>query len=303
MSQAIGDHNRHVIYDSGITGATSDKSNDAGQWWKQTGEMGRKRREEEDGGRETTGWTKKTRRGGGEVGAARRMGGWWQIGRERGGGCIEGWWEAGGWSDEGMGVLAIILHRFTPVRDGWMCNEVWDLGVSTCTWLSLIAFCMYCGMMCSMCVYERERVCVCARERGRSAMVKFKCRPLKLNPYRWITHSIPLDLSKLYSYFQLIICIKTKVNLQSHILNSDQTLHQHQPITPPKSFFEFWYVSEYIFVSAHWLLLSEVLCMYFFLHSKTLKFGLNLCVHKKGGLLLETEVGEDSQVAPALNQH
>lgn len=48
-----------------------------------------------DRGRETTGWTKKTRRGGGEVGAARRMGGWWQIGRERGGGCIEGWWEAG----------------------------------------------------------------------------------------------------------------------------------------------------------------------------------------------------------------
>lgn len=37
------------------------------------------------------------------------------------------------WSDGGTRALAIILHRFTPVRDGWRRNEVWDLGVSTCT--------------------------------------------------------------------------------------------------------------------------------------------------------------------------
>lgn len=37
------------------------------------------------------------------------------------------------WSDGGARALAIIRHRFTPVRDGWRRNEVWDLGVSTCT--------------------------------------------------------------------------------------------------------------------------------------------------------------------------
>lgn len=57
-----------------------------------------------------------------------------------------------GWTDGGVRALAIILHRFTPVRDGWTCNEVWDLGVATCACLCLIAFWMYCGMMCRYCV-------------------------------------------------------------------------------------------------------------------------------------------------------
>ena len=49
-------------------------------------------------------------------------------------------------------------HRFTPVRDGWTRNEVWDLGVSTCTWLSFIALWMYCWIMgVSVCVC----VCLC----------------------------------------------------------------------------------------------------------------------------------------------
>lgn len=63
--------------------------------------------------------------------------------------------EEGRWIDGGVRGLAIILHRFTPVRDGWTCNEVWDLGVAACACLCLIAFWMYCGMMC------HHRVCVC----------------------------------------------------------------------------------------------------------------------------------------------
>lgn len=50
---------------------------------------------------------------------------------------------------------AIILHRFTPVRDGWMRNEVWDLGVSTCARLILGAWWMYYGMITCMCLYLR----------------------------------------------------------------------------------------------------------------------------------------------------
>ena len=46
--QAVSDHNRHVICDSGITGAAPDKRNDPRQWWKQTGGM--EREEEEVGG-------------------------------------------------------------------------------------------------------------------------------------------------------------------------------------------------------------------------------------------------------------
>lgn len=45
-------------------------------------------------------------------------------------------------SDGGVRELAIILHRFTPVRVGWTCNEVWDLGVAACACLRLIAFWM-----------------------------------------------------------------------------------------------------------------------------------------------------------------
>jgi len=61
------------------------------------------------------------------------------------------------WSVAGARALAIILHRFTPVRDGWMGNEVWDLGVAARACLRLLAFWMYCGMMCHLCVGE----CVC----------------------------------------------------------------------------------------------------------------------------------------------
>lgn len=63
-------------------------------------------------------------------------------------GGIVGWWRRERWSDRGVKALAIILHRFTPVRDGWMGNEVWDLGVAARACLRLIAFWMYCGMMC-----------------------------------------------------------------------------------------------------------------------------------------------------------
>lgn len=72
-------------------------------------------------GSKTNGWMVVNRRGRG-----------WMYRRRVG-------WRRERWSDGGGRVLAIILHRFTLVRDGWMCNEVWDLGVSTCTWLSLIA--------------------------------------------------------------------------------------------------------------------------------------------------------------------
>lgn len=72
-------------------------------------------------GSKTNGWMVVNRRGRG-----------WTYRRRVG-------WRRERWSDGGGRVLAIILHRFTLVRDGWMCNEVWDLGVSTCTWLSLIA--------------------------------------------------------------------------------------------------------------------------------------------------------------------
>ena len=48
--QAVSDHNRHVICDSGITGAAPDKGNDPRQWWKQTGGIER----EEEGGMD--GW-------------------------------------------------------------------------------------------------------------------------------------------------------------------------------------------------------------------------------------------------------
>ncbi len=37
-------------------------------------------------------------------------------------------WRRERWRDGGVRALAIILHRFTPVRDGWTGNEVWDLG-------------------------------------------------------------------------------------------------------------------------------------------------------------------------------
>ena len=70
---------------------------------------------------------------------------------------MEGEWDGGGRDGvmEGRGRLAIILHRFTPVRDGWTRNEVWDLGVSVCACLRLIAFWMYYGLTCHL------RVCVC----------------------------------------------------------------------------------------------------------------------------------------------
>lgn len=47
------------------------------------------------------------------------------IKRER----VKGLWDGGGRGVTGVRALAIILHRFTPVRDGWTGNEVWDLGV------------------------------------------------------------------------------------------------------------------------------------------------------------------------------
>ena len=46
--QAVSDHNRHVMYDSGIAGPAPDKGNDPQQWWKETGQMERK--EGVDGG-------------------------------------------------------------------------------------------------------------------------------------------------------------------------------------------------------------------------------------------------------------
>lgn len=52
---------------------------------------------------------------------------------------MEGYW-GGGRGGRGMSVLAIILHRFTLVRDGRAGNEVWDLGVAACACLCLIAF-------------------------------------------------------------------------------------------------------------------------------------------------------------------
>lgn len=65
---------------------------------------------------------------------------------------MDGWKEGWRYDDGGVRALAIILHRFTPVRDGWTPNEVWDLGVAACACLSLIAFGMYCRMMCHLCV-------------------------------------------------------------------------------------------------------------------------------------------------------
>lgn len=53
-------------------------------------------------------------------------------------------------------MVAIILHRFTPVRDGWTRNEVWDLGVAVRTCLRLIAFWMYCGLMYHLCVLHAD---------------------------------------------------------------------------------------------------------------------------------------------------
>lgn len=64
-------------------------------------------------------------------------------------------------SDGGVRAMAIILHRFTPVRDGWTCNEVWDLEVAACACLRLIAFWMYCGADVSpvcMCVWNMQMV-------------------------------------------------------------------------------------------------------------------------------------------------
>lgn len=42
--------------------------------------------------------------------------------------------------ERGVSALAIILHRFTPVRDGRTCNEVWDLGVAACARLNPYSF-------------------------------------------------------------------------------------------------------------------------------------------------------------------
>jgi hypothetical protein len=38
--------------------------------------------------------------------------------------------KTGGWDGGGRRLLAIILHRFTPVKVGWARNEVWDLGMA-----------------------------------------------------------------------------------------------------------------------------------------------------------------------------
>lgn len=89
------------------------------------------------------------------------------------GGIVGG--RSGRWSDGGVRVLAIILHRFTPVRDGWKRNEVWDLRVATCACLRLIAFWMYCLCVCT-CVRVCTRVCVCVQHADvvQSAVVKHK---------------------------------------------------------------------------------------------------------------------------------
>lgn len=76
----------------------------------------------------TSGWTKKRMEERGENVEDK----WWDGGGEEGG--------RGGWSDGGVRLLAIILHRFTPVRDGWTRNEVWDPGVAACVCLRLTPF-------------------------------------------------------------------------------------------------------------------------------------------------------------------
>lgn len=78
----------------------------------------------------------------GGKGAGRNTGGdaqeWTDGGEEEETG-VDGWMER---ERDGGGAMAvaIILHRFGPVRDGWTRNEVWDLGVSACSCLLLIAF-------------------------------------------------------------------------------------------------------------------------------------------------------------------
>lgn len=72
-----------------------------------------------------------------------RQVGWKRVDLRRNG---YGWKDerGGGWRDgalEGVRVLAIVLHRFTPVRDGRTGNEVWDLGAAA--WF----FLRCCGLM------------------------------------------------------------------------------------------------------------------------------------------------------------
>lgn len=96
------------------------------------------------------GWTRGGRTGGGEAArriAVNRKGGglYWRMARRR--------------EERRSGrarAPAIILHRFTPVRDGWTRNEVWDLGVSTCARLILGAWWMYYGMITCMCLCARR---------------------------------------------------------------------------------------------------------------------------------------------------